>query len=149
MALPYESATSGERALSEIQRILAAFGCTKFGNMVDTEAGEVMVQFEYRGRPVSVRASFRGYAQAYLKQHPYSARMRCTRVEHERKALDIGRVAVYSVLRDWVKASTVMIEANVLSFEAAFLGQIMLPSGRTVFEHASETNLLQLGGPVT
>jgi hypothetical protein len=28
------------------------------------------VQFEYRGREVSVKASIRGYAAAWLKEHP-------------------------------------------------------------------------------
>lgn len=39
MALPYETATSGERAIGEIQKILRGFGCDQFGSMVnDTEA---------------------------------------------------------------------------------------------------------------
>lgn len=33
MSLPYESATSGDRALIEIQRILGKFGCQRFGTM--------------------------------------------------------------------------------------------------------------------
>lgn len=31
MSLPYESATSGERALGDIQKLLRAFACTKSG----------------------------------------------------------------------------------------------------------------------
>lgn len=65
MSLPYENSTTGERALSDIQKLLRGFGCSKFGSMVDDEAKEIMVQFEYRGRPVSVRASIRGYAAAW------------------------------------------------------------------------------------
>ena len=148
MPLPYENATSGEKALGEIQKLLRGFGCSKFGSMSDDEAQEILVQFEYRGRPVSVKASVRGYAAAWLKQHPFGSRMRCTKTEHERKALNIASVAVYSILRDWIKGQIMAIETGILTFEGAFLGQILLPSGKTVLEHAATTKLLPaLEGP--
>ncbi len=142
MPLPYETATSGEKALGEMQKLLRGFGCSKFGSMIDDDAGELLVQFEYRGQPVSVKASTKGYAQAWLKGHPYSTRTRCTRAQHERKALDIASVAVYSILRDWIKGQITAIETGILSFEGAFLGQLLLPSGKTVLEHASDAKLL-------
>lgn len=142
MGLPYENSTSGEKALGEIQKLLRGFGCNRFGSMVDDTAGEILIQFEYRERPVSVKASIKGYAAAWLKEHPYGSRMRCNRTEHERKALDIARMAVYSILRDWIKGQITAIETGILSFEGAFLGQIMLPNGRTVLEHATEAKLL-------
>jgi hypothetical protein len=142
MPLPYENTTSGERALGEIQKLLRGFGCSRFGSMIDDEAQEIMVQFEYRSQPVSVKASIRGYAMAWLKEHPYSHRTRCTKVEHERKALDIASVAVYSILRDWIKGQVTAIETGILTFEGAFLGQMLLPNGKTVLEHAQTSNLL-------
>ncbi len=142
MSLPYENSTTGERALSDIQKLLRGFGCSKFGSMVDDEAKEIMVQFEYRGRPVSVRASIRGYAAAWLKAHPYTYRMRGSKVEHERKAMQIASIAVYSILRDWIKGQITAIETGILTFEGAFLGQILLPSGQTVLERLKTDNLL-------
>lgn len=148
MSLPYESAASGERALGEIQKLLRAFGCTKFGSMSDDEAREILIQFEYRGRPVSVKASVKGYAAAWLKAHPYSYRSRGTQKEHERKALDIASVAVYSILRDWIKGQVTAIETGILSFEGAFLGQLLLPTGSTVLEHVQQSQMLPaLEGP--
>lgn len=143
MPLPYESATSGERALGEIQKLLRGFGCNKFGSMIDDGLGEVLVQFEYKGRPVSVKASINGYAAAWLKEHPYNpGRTRSTRQQHERKAMDIASIAVYSILRDWIKGQITAIETGILSFEGAFLGQIMLPSGKTVLEYAEASSIL-------
>jgi hypothetical protein len=142
MTLPYETSTSGERALGEIRKILRGFGCSKFGSMVDDGEQTILVQFEHRGRPVSVKASIRGYASAWLKAHPYTPRMRCTKLEHERKALEIASTAVYSILRDWIKGQVTAIETGILSFEGAFLGQILLPNGRTMLEHASKERLL-------
>jgi hypothetical protein len=148
MSLPYENATSGERALGEIQKLLRGFGCTKFGSMSDDEAQEIMIQFEYRGRPVSVKASVRGYAAAWLREHPYGRRTRSTKTEHERKALNIASIAVYSIARDWIKGQITAIETGILTFDGAFLGQILLPTGKTVLEHAASAQLLpQLESP--
>ena len=142
MSLPYSNATSGERALGDIQKILRGFGCQRFGSMVDDGAQEILVQFTYRGRDVSVRASIRGYAAAWLKENPWSSRRAATKVEHERKALDVASVAVYSILRDWIKGQVTAIETGILTFEGAFLGQILLPSGKTMMEHAQQQGLL-------
>lgn len=142
VTLPYENATSGQKALGDIQKILAGFGCSKFGSMVDAEAQELLVQFEYRGRQVSVRASAKGYAAKWLKMHPYSHRMRHSKTDHERKALQIANTAIYSMLRDWIKGQVTAVEVGILSFEGAFLGQIMLPNGRTVLEEATTQRLL-------
>lgn len=62
--------------------------------------------------------------------------------DHEAKALKIGTVAVYSVLRDWIKGQITAVETGILTFEGAFLGQLMLPSGETVLERLRTDNLL-------
>jgi hypothetical protein len=142
MTLPYSTATSGEKALGEIQKILRAFGCNKFGSMVDDAAGELLVQFEYRGKMVSVKASTKGYAAAWLKENPWTSRRTVARAVYERKAMDIAGVAVYSILRDWIKGQVMAIETGILSFEGAFLGQILLPNGQTILEHAATNKLL-------
>lgn len=134
-ALPYSRATSGKTALADIQKILQAFGCNKFGSMIDADAGELIVQFEYRGRRVSVTASAKGYAAAYLKHNPGARRD---------KAAAVADVAIYSMLRDWIKGQVTAIETGTLSFEAAFLGQILLRDGRTVLEHARSSKLLEV-----
>jgi hypothetical protein len=152
MTLPYEKATSGEKALGEIQKILRAFGCNKFGSMADDAEQTIMVQFEYRGRQCTCKASIKGYAAAWLKEHPptiyqtdiNSGRDKTKRAAQERKALEIASVAVYSILRDWIKGQVMAIETGVLTFEGAFLGQIMLPSGKTVLEHVEEKKMLAL-----
>ena len=141
-ALPYASATSGEKALGEMQKLLRAFGCQRFGSMVDDAEGTLLVQFNYRGRDVVVKASTKGYAAAWLKANPWSNRKASTRAQHEAKAMQIAGVAVYSILRDWIKGQITAIETGVLSFEGAFLGQILLASGRTVIEHVEQSKML-------
>lgn len=148
MPLPYENTTSGEKALGEIQKHLRAFGCQKFGSMVDDAEGTILVQFDYRGRQVSVKASIKGYAAAWLKAHPYSYRSKSTQSAHNAKAMTIASIAVYSILRDWIKGQVMAIETGILSFEGAFLGQILLGSGKTILEHVQDNDMLpQLEGP--
>lgn len=142
MPLPYENTTSGERAVQDMQKLLRGFGCSKFGHMLDFDAGELIVQFEHHGRPVSVKASINGYAVAWLKEHPHTPRMKSGKAEHEAKAKEVAGIAVYSILRDWIKGQVTAIETGILSFEGAFLGQIMLPSGKTVLEEAEARKLL-------
>jgi hypothetical protein len=146
MSLPYENSTSGKNALNEIQKTLREFGAKSFGCMEDFETGDLLVQFEWRDRKVSLRASARGYAAAWLKHHPWNSRMRSNRIEHEKKAVNQGMIAVYSILRDWIKGQITAIETGILTFEGAFLGQILLPSGATVLEEL-QNNTKLLKGP--
>lgn len=142
MSLPYENATSGTNAINDIRKMLQSFGCTKFASGEDFDTGELFVQFEHRGRRVHLKASARGYAAAWLKAHPFSSRIKGTKQQHEAKALKIGNTAVYSILRDWVKGQVTAIEIGMLSFEAAFLSHLILPSGQTVIEYVQAQHLL-------
>ena len=145
MGLPYENTTSGKGAIDEIQRILKKFECQSFGYMEDFENKKLLVQFKYRNVPISLEASMAGYAAAWLKEHPYNYRTRGAQKDHEKRALKIASTAVYSVLRDWIKGQVTAVECGFLSFEGAFLGQILLPSGGTVLQHVQQSNLLMIG----
>ena len=149
MGLPYENATSGGAALEDIRKLLTKFGCARFGTMTDAERGELIVQFTYHERDVTAKASYRGYAAAWLKEHPYGARTRGTRQQHEQKALKQAEVSVCSILRDWIKGQVMAVETGILTFEGAFLGQILLPnSGKTVLDSVLHSNMLPaLGAP--
>ena len=144
MSLPYENATSGNNAINDIQKMLRSFGCQRFATGEDYETGELFIQFEHRGRQVQLKASAKGYAAAWLHEHPYGPRVRSTLSEHNAKALRIGGVAVYSILRDWVKGQVTAIEIGMLTFEAAFLSHILLPNGQTVIDHVQQKKLLPL-----
>jgi len=111
--------------------------------------GDQVVQFTYRGRDVTAKASYRGYAAVWLKEHPYTHRTKGSKVAHEAKALKQAEVSVCSILRDWIKGQVMAIETGVLTFEGAFLGQILLPSsGATVLEAVMQGGLLPaLAGP--
>ena len=142
MSIPYATATSGDKALLELQRTLAKFGCQSFGTMTDAEKGETIVQFRWRSRDVSLRASWKGYAAAWLKDSRYSHRTRGTRQQHEQKALAQAQTSVCSVLRDWVKGQVTAVECGIMSFEAAFMPHILLPTGERVIDRLEAQILL-------
>lgn len=133
MSLPYSTATSGDRALVELQRTLAKFGCQSFGTMIDAEKGETVVQFKWRDRVVSLRASWAGYAAALMKDAP---RM------NKHKATEQAKTSVCSVLRDWTKGQITAVECGMMSFEAAFMPHILLPTGERVLDRIQSDKLL-------
>ncbi|CAN5812643.1 hypothetical protein BH20PSE1_BH20PSE1_00790 [soil metagenome] len=134
MTIPYESATSGDRALAELQRILAKFGCSTFGTMTDAERGCTIVQFKWRGRMVALEASWKGYATTYLKAHPHTYKTRATLAEHQQRAMLQAQVSVCSALRDFVKGQITIVECGVMSFETAFGMHLLLPNGLRVVD---------------
>lgn len=142
MSIPYATATAGDKALVDLQRTLFKFGCQSFGTMTDTENGKTIVQFRWHGREISLEASWKGYAAAWLKEHPYSHRTQGTRAAHEAKALEQAKKSVCSVLRDWVKGQTTAVECGIMSFDAAFMPHMLLPSGQRVVDYMKEAKLL-------
>lgn len=147
MPLPYENASSGKGAVSEMQKLLQHFGATSFGVMENFERKEVIVQFTWRERNVTIKASAAGYAAAWLRVHPWNFRMKVTGKQHEQRAVQQAQISVYSILRDWIKGQITAIEVGMLSFEGAFLGQILLPTGEMVLERVERTELLRLAPP--
>lgn len=143
MSIPYATATSGDKALAETQKILAKFGCQTFGTMTDAESGELIVQFKWRDRNVSLRASWKGYAGALLKNSPYTYRSKLSKQQFEQKALKQAQISVCSMLRDYVKGQVTMVECGIMSFEAAFMAHMLLPTGERVIDRV-QTQLLPI-----
>lgn len=138
MPIPYEGATSGAKAREEVVKILRRFGCERVGFMDEFAEQAVLLAFEHRGRPIQLRASAKGWAAAYLREHPWTAKRRCTKQEWEAKALRQGMIAVDSILRDWVKGQVTAIETGILSFEAVFLPYMLGSDGRPLYERAQQ-----------
>ena len=142
MTLPYANATSGKNAMDDIRKVIMAFGCSKFAPMEDFHAGTVAIQFEYRGRMVQVEASAKGYAATLMKQPKRRDTKGPSSRWSEADALAQGQIAVWSILRDWIKGQLTAIDTGILTFDSAFLGQILLPDGRTVHKHIEERDML-------
>jgi hypothetical protein len=136
--IPYASATSGTKAREEIIKVLRRMGCESIGFMEDFEKQELLLAFTHRGRQVQLRASAKGWAQAWLKDYPQTYRSRISSEEYRQAALRQGQVAVNSILRDWIKGSVTAVECGILSFEAVFMPYMLTADGRTIIERAAE-----------
>jgi hypothetical protein len=141
MSLPYSSATSGKQAMNDLQSILQNFGAQSFGFFEDYEEGTLTVQFKYRDQRVSVVASSKGYAVALMRQRKRKDRPALWK---EADAIAQGQIAVFSILRDWIKGQITAVECGILSFQGAFLGQIVLPNGETVLQRVEREDILSL-----
>lgn len=139
MKTPYSTATAGDRALNQLQKSLEKFSCQSFGTMIDSEKGVTIVQFKWRDRMVSIEASWKGYAQVWMKTNNQG---RKTRMEWEKVALEQAKKSVCSVLRDWVKGQITSVECGIMSFEAAFMPHILLPTGERIIDRLQSDNLL-------
>jgi hypothetical protein len=142
MGIPYQNATSGNRAREEVIKVLRRFGCEKIGFMDDHAKHEVTLYFEHRGRPARLQASAKGWAQMWLKANPLSYRSRKSSQEHQQEALQQGHLAVSSILRDWIKGQVTAIETGILSFEAVFMPFMLTADGRPLIDRLRETDLL-------
>lgn len=140
--VPYASATSGEAARREITKLLRRMGCERVGFEDDFEQKSVLLAFVHRGRPIHFEASARGWAAWYLKETPWSTRMRKTKQQHEASALEQGLIAVNSILRDWVKGQVAAVECGLMPVEAVFLAHMITNDGRTFFQRLGETKML-------
>lgn len=141
MTIPYETSTSGDSALNELQKALAKFGCQSFGTMIDAERGVTIVQFKHQGRVVQLEASWKGYATALLKSKKrihYGSR----RQKDEAKALAQAKISVCSILRDWIKGQVTAVECGVMSFEAVFMPHMLLANGQRLIDKVRTENLL-------
>jgi hypothetical protein len=145
MSAPYENAASGVAARDEITKLLRRFGCTSIGFLDEYEKHEVLLVFEHRSRKMQLRASAKGWAALYLKEHPYNYRHKGGEQQHRDKALAQGHVAINSTLRDWVKGQIMAVECGMLSFNDVFLPFMLTHDGRTVSERADQLGLLSAG----
>lgn len=142
VSVPYENATSGERARNEITKILRELGCSRVGFMDDMEKHSIILAFSHRGREMRLEASAEGWASMYLRMNPHSSRMKRSLTQHKQFALRQGMVAINSVLRDWVKGQVTAIECGILSFEDVFMPVMLTDDGRTIGQIVRDAKML-------
>jgi hypothetical protein len=63
MALPCDNATSGKNAVEDTRKLLIDFRAKSSGVLEDFEKGEVIAQFVWRARRITIAASSKGCAE--------------------------------------------------------------------------------------
>lgn len=149
MDVPYSYTTSGLKARDEIVRLLQKFGCDAVGFMDNFSEQTVILQFKYRNRSCTMSASANGWAQMYLREHPWNTKRKLSKQEYTEKAVAQGLISVNSMLRDWVKGSLTAVECGMIDFDSAFLPYMLTSSGRTVAEVVLDPSSGLLPAPTT
>jgi hypothetical protein len=142
VTVPYEHAAAGDRARVEITKMLRAFGCESVGIMDDFTDGSILLAFKYRGRAIQMSASAKGWAALWLRKNPWSPNRRGTEKAYKEQALEQGRKAAASMLRDWVKSQLTLVECGLMPFEHVFMAYALTSDGRPLHERVNEAKLL-------
>lgn len=129
--MPYAEGTtvSPEKSLAEIQQTLKRYGSSKFG-LLD-EGDRLAIMFEMKGRRVKFAVpmppvadfKFDGAKRARSQAQQLSAQYK----EHSRR---------YRALLLVIKSKLESVESGIESFDEAFMGHLVLPSGQTMHEWA-------------
>lgn len=124
-----ETNVSPEKSLAEIRQTLTRYKATKFG-MVD-EGSRVVILFEMRERRVRFNLSIPSRAEFDKKSTGGRMGKEQGDQAHERAIRQRWRALLLVI-----KAKLESVESGVESFEEAFMGQLVLPSGETMAEWA-------------
>lgn len=115
---------STTRSKEEIERTLKRFGAT---DVLCVEwRGKGAVLFEFNGKRVRITADLPTEART-----PKGCRPR-----HPELALETAGRQIWRALLVTIKGQMTAIEAGIKTFEAAFIGDILLSNGQTVAEWA-------------
>ena len=130
--LPYvQSKVEVGRSQQRIMAMFRRFKVDSFSFHEKPGAGEFIIQFQYKGLPVSLPFSSGGVFQAYLRTEPWTHRKRKGRAQYEEEVREQAGRSIYRLAEDLLKAQFAAIEFGLISFEDAFLGSFFDPkSGR-------------------
>ena len=126
--IPYVRATAGEtpdRAKKNIVQLLEDFGCEdiEFYEKHGADDWYLNLRFLFAGYSIFLPASASGWARFVCDENP--------QVDYD-EALEQGKIAVYSVLRDWVKSQMTAVRSGMTTFERVFLPYMLRDGQETV-----------------
>jgi hypothetical protein len=128
--LPYStSQTDPFKAQSRIRNTLKKFGVNSISVSEDYEKHTIDISFQYKQYPVSIPIEYGKLAQMYIDADPYTSRKRMTREGWEESKREIAYSAAFSILEDYLKAVTIIIELGVRQFEDIFFTSFVNQNG--------------------
>lgn len=134
----YTTKIASNKTLGEIQEILGSHGADKIMINYDNKQ-PVAISFMYtiNGTEVGFQlpANYKGVLGAMTKDKKVPRTM-CTADQ----ALRVS----WRILRDWIEAQMAMVEAEQSDVLQVFLPYAILPSGKTFYDQAIDTNVLLL-----
>jgi hypothetical protein len=124
------TSVSVDRSKAEIEWVLKRYGAEAFGYA--SEPGRATIAFRKEGRSFRFDLPLPGTKEFRIspkgRSRSQAAMVEAWRGEERRR---------WRSLALWIKATLEAIASGLISFDQAFLGQLLLPGGRTVNEWAA------------
>lgn len=135
--LNYTTGIAAEKTIGEIQKNLASHGATAILAEYDGNGNIVMLKFK-----IPVNGQLIGYqlpsdwrpVLKVMESHPKVPRRLCT----QEQALRVS----WRIIKDWVEAQMAIVETQMAPLDEVFLPYAITKSGRTLYYHVQESNLL-------
>lgn len=131
--MAYASATnvSVEKTEAEIKAIIRKYGATSFASF--ESATDAMIAFEMQGRRIVFKLPLPDREADEFRRTPAKRQLR----SHDQRmaAWEQACRSRWRSLFLCIKAKLESVEANIESFEDAFLAHIQMPDGHSVSEH--------------
>lgn len=130
----WTTSVSTVRSSEEIRSLLSSFDCDLCSITENWRGGTILVQFVYKGFPVSFTVDINHIADVRLASEPWNRKRRCTEAAYEKAIREKARMVAMRVLCHHLKAALVAVEYGLVTFEAVFLSHFLTKSGETIGE---------------
>ena len=120
------------RSRDEIERTLTRFGATAFAYYAN-QSGEVAIQFEINRLRVMMRMRLPDRSDSAFQRDSRGRQRAASAIERDWEQACRQR---WRSLANGIKAKLALIDDGISTVEREFLGDILLPDGRTVAEVA-------------
>jgi hypothetical protein len=128
MKYAHDTSVSVERSKAEIERLLQRYGAREFAHGWKT--GKAVIQFGMQNRVVRFTLPLPDKSE--FAKTPSGRRMRSD--SDTLRAWEQGCRQRWRALTLTIKAKLESVESGIEEFDTAFMGQVVMPNGRTISE---------------
>ncbi len=130
----WTTSVSLARSSEEIRRLLSSFDCDMCSITENWKGGTILVQFVYKGFPVSFTVDVGRIAEVRLASEPWNRKRRMSKDAYEKMIRERAGMVSMRVLCYHLKAALVAVEYGLVTFESVFLSHFLTKSGETIGE---------------
>ncbi len=131
MAYAEKTTVTVAKSKAEIEGLLEKYGAESFLTGWDKDKGRSFVAFQYQGRPYRIEVPIPSVENKDFWQTPAGKKRTEAQARSAHNQVCMSRWRAMLLM---LKANLEAVDLGLLSFEAAFLGQAMIPGGQTVAE---------------
>ncbi len=138
--LKYTTQIEVEKTIGEIQKLLGSHGAnailTEYGEDGDVTALSFKIKVDDNDIGFKLPSDWRPVLQILENDRKVPARLK-SRVQAVRVA--------WRIILAWIEAQMAIVDTKMVSVDEVFLPYALTPSGKTLYSHTRESNLLVSG----